>query len=190
MILIEPNVVGSKRISDKYSMKITEVTQKRTPVRIPQGVVTRKMYGTETNVIEKIWGMKRPRSLNNLIVAMEVLWDHYAPKYNVTRKMPDLIFGPGTKYHGRYLSYTVARKPGQAWLIELSPGERNFYVLIHELVHALGPTQHGIKFAEIYHDLLSHKTTREIMSNPLGQMFMTFLKNEYPEFVKRAYRNR
>lgn len=170
-------------------MKITEVTQKRTPVRIPQGVVTRKMYGTETNVIEKIWGMKRPRSLNNLIVAMEVLWDHYAPKYQPNRKIPTLIFGPGTKFNGRYISYTGGNY-GNPDLIELSPGERNFYVLIHELAHALGPTKHGIKFAEIYHDLLSHKTTREIMSNPLGQKFMTFLKNEHPKFVKRAYRNR
>ena len=170
-------------------MKIMELTQKRTPASVPQGIATRKLYGQEKNVMEKIWGMNRPRSLNNLRVALKVLWDHYAPKYNVTKSMPEVVFGPGVKYHGRYLSYTGGDYGGPD-KIELCPGQRNFYVLIHELVHALGPVQHGVKFAEVYHDLLSHKTTKDIMRSPLGQKFMTFLKNEHPEFVKRAYRNR
>jgi len=104
--------------------------------------------------------------------------------------MPEVQFGSGTKYHGRYLSYTIARERGQPWLIELAPGQRNFYVLIHELAHALGPVQHGVKFAEVYHDLLSHETFKDIMSSPLGQKFLTFLKSEHPEFVKKAYRSR
>jgi len=167
-----------------------EITQKRTPASVPQGVATRKLYGAERDVMEKIWGMNRPRSLNNLKVALKVLWDHYAPNYNVTRKMPELRFGPGVKYHGRYLSYTTAQEKGQPWMIELCPGQRNFYVLIHELVHALGPNQHGVKFAEVYHDVLSHETTKDIMGSSLGQKFLTFLKSEHPEFVKKAYRNR
>jgi hypothetical protein len=166
-------------------MKIMEVTQKRTPASVPQGMATRKLYGTESAIIEKIWDMKRPRSLKTLQVAMKVLWDHYAPKYKVRWKMPELRFGPGTKYHGRYLSYTYGME-----YIELAPGERNFYVLIHELVHALGAVQHGVRFAEIYHDLLTHETMRELMDNELGAKFLNFLKNEHPQYVRRAYRNR
>jgi predicted metal-dependent hydrolase len=171
-------------------MIITEIVKPRTPASIPQGVATRKMYGTEKQIIEKIWGMNRPRSLKNIQVAFKLLWDHYSPLYNVYRKMPEVQFGPGTKYRGRYLSYTIARERGQPWLIELAPGQRNFYVLIHELAHALGPVQHGVKFAEVYHDLLSHETFKDIMSSQLGQKFLNFLKSEHPEFVKKAYRSR
>ena len=171
-------------------MKSTEFIKTRTPASVPQAVATRKMYGTEKKIIEQIWGMNRPRSIQSIQIAFKLLWDHYAPLYGVTRKMPDVQFGPGTKYHGRYLSYTIARERGQPWLIELCPGQRNFYVLIHELVHALGPTQHGVRFAEIYHDVLSHDTFKDIMSSPLGLKFSDFLKDDHPQFVKRADRNR
>ena len=177
-------------------MKIMELIQKRTPASIPQGMATRKLYGTEAQIIEKIWGMKRPRSLKALQVAMKVLWDHYAPKYASRKRMPELRFGPGTrmrpaKYRDNrsHVSYTGGDYGGPD-IIEFAPDERNFYVLIHELVHALGAIQHGVRFAQIYHDVLSHETTREIMNTPLGTKFMNFLKNEHPEFVKRAYRNR
>lgn len=177
-------------------MKIMEVIQKRTPPSIPQGMATKRLYQTEADLIEKIWDMKRPRSLKALQVAMKVLWDHYAPKYVPRKKMPILRFGPGTwqgpaknRDYRKYVSYTGGDYGGPE-IIEFAPGERNFYILLHELVHALGAIQHGVRFAQIYHDILSHKTTREIMNTPLGAKFMNFLKSEHPKFVRRAYRNR
>jgi hypothetical protein len=76
--------------------------------------------------------------------------------------------------------------PGQ--VIELAPGERNFYVLIHEMVHAFGPSQHGVRFAAIYHDLLNHDTFREMMATPEGIRFLQYLQQEHPAYVRRAYR--
>ena len=173
-------------------MKINELTEikKRTPAHIPQGMATKKMYGTEAKVLEKLWDMKRPRSYKANATLLKLLWDHYAPLYNVRRAMPDLEYGPGTMFGGRALSYTVTRGNGKPWLIQLAPGERNFYVLVHELVHALGPNNHGVKFAKVYHDLLSHDMFQEFMNKPLGRQFLNFLKSEHPQFVRKAYRNR
>lgn len=170
-------------------MKISEIESKRTPVSIPQGMATKKMYSTEKQIIEKIWGMKRPRSFKSIQAAFDLLWDHYSQEFNVRKPKPLVRFGPGTKYHGRYLSYTMPLKGGMQ-VIELAPGERNFYVLVHELAHALGPYQHGLRFAQIYHDLLSHETFKELMSTELGQQFLQFLKQEHPAYVRKAYRDR
>ena len=75
-------------------------------------------------------------------------------------------------------------------LIELAPGGRNWYVLAHELAHALGPSEHGIGFARVYHDLLNHRTFKTIMSTPRGQEFLEYLRVEHPRQVRRIYRRR
>jgi predicted metal-dependent hydrolase len=166
-------------------MRIQEVTPRRSRAT-KQAMATRRLYQTEAKIIEQIWAMRRPRSLRTLQAALDLLWDHYAPLVGTRRLKPRLRFGPGTRYHGRSFSYTMDTRPGQ--LIELAPDERNFYVLIHELVHAFGPSQHGIRFAQIYHDLLQHDTFREMMSTPEGMRFLDYLRQEHPRYVRRAYR--
>lgn len=167
-------------------MRIQEVTPPRRSAATKQAMATRRLYRREAEIIEQIWDMRRPRSLKTLQAALDLLWDHYAPILGTRTRKPDLRFGPGTQYHGRPLSYTMNTYPGQ--VIELSPRERNFYTLVHELVHALGPSQHGVRFAQVYHDLLSHETFREMMSTPEGIRFLEYLKQEHPQFVRRAYR--
>jgi predicted metal-dependent hydrolase len=61
-------------------------------------------------------------------------------------------------------------------------------VLVHELAHALGAIQHGVRFAQLYHDMLQHDTFKEMMSTEDGQKFMQYLKVEHPKLVRRAYR--
>ncbi len=167
-------------------MRMQEVTPTRRSAATKQAMATRRLYQREGEIIERIWDMRRPRSQKTLQAALDPLWDHYAPILGARTRKPDLRFGPGTMYHGRPLSYTMNTCPGQ--VIELAPSERNFYVLIHELVHALGPSQHGVRFSRVYHDLLSHETFREMMSTPEGIRFLEYLKQEHPRFVRRAYR--
>lgn len=167
-------------------MYTSEVVERPRSISTKQGMATRNLYKSESDMIEQIWGMRRPRSMVALQTALDMLWEHYAAVVNSRRRKPDLRFGPGTKYHGRSLSYTVDTDPGQ--VIELAPGERNFYVLIHELAHALGPSQHGLRFAQIYHDVLSHRTFREMMSSPEGQRFLQYLQHDHPRQVRRIYR--
>lgn len=167
-------------------MRMREVQTPRRTAATKQAMATRRLYRTEAEIIEKIWDMRRPRSLKTLQAALDLLWDHYAPILGARMRKPTLRFGPGTQYHGRPLSYTMNTYPGQ--VIELAPSERNFYVLIHELTHALGPSQHGVRFAQIYHDVLSHDTFREMMATPEGIRFLEYLRQEHPRYVRRAYR--
>lgn len=167
-------------------MRFEEIKKPRSAAT-KQAMATRTLYKKEVDIIERIWAMRRPRSLKTLQAALDLLWDHYAPLVGTRRIKPELRFGSGTKYHGRYYSYTMDTHPGQ--VIELAPGERNFYVLIHELVHAFGPSQHGVRFAEIYHDLLQHDTFKEMMTTPEGQKFLIYLSQEHPKFVRKAYRS-
>lgn len=168
-------------------MRMQEVSPTRRSAATKQAMATRRLYQRETEIIERIWAMRRPRSQKTLQAALDLLWDHYAPQVGTRRLKPDLRFGPGTRYHGHNYSYTMDTHPGQ--VIELAPGERNFYVLIHELVHAFGPSQHGVRFAAIYHDLLNHDTFREMMATPEGIRFLQYLQQEHPAYVRRAYRS-
>lgn len=165
-------------------MRYNDIKPKRS-VATKQMMATRRLYDTEVKLIEKVWDMRRPRSLKSLQATLDLLWDHYGGKPG---RKPTLRFGPGTKYHGTYYSFTRDTSPGQE--IELAPGQRNFYVLIHEMVHALGPSQHGLRFAEVYRDLLRHDTFHDMMSTPEGELFLHYLDFEHPYHVRRAYKNR
>lgn len=169
-------------------MRAQEFESSKRTVATKQAMVTRRLYAKERDVIEKIWDMRRRRSLKALQAALDLLWDYYAKKVGTRRSKPQLRLGPGTAYHGRNLSYTMNTYPGQ--VIELAPTEQNFYVLVHELTHALGPDQHGRRFAAIYRDLLSHDTFKQIMSSQQGQEFLRYLEQDHPQFVRKAYRNR
>ena len=80
------------------------------------------------------------------------IWEEegYTGKYYGTKAkpIPPVVSGKGTKYNGRYYSYFDGQK------IELARTERKKYVLIHEMVHALGYDKHDRKFVEKYFDLL------------------------------------
>ena len=156
-------------------------------VATKQAMATRSLYRNE-DLIEQIWDMKRPRSLPALQTALDMLWDHYSKILGARMIKPELQFGTGVKYHGRYLSFTQSLDRGQR--IVLAPGERNLYVLVHELSHALGPSEHGVRFAQVYHDLLNHKTFKKMMQTPAGKQFLEYLRVEHPRQIRRIYRNR
>jgi predicted metal-dependent hydrolase len=164
-------------------MQLHKVKKPRS-VATKQAMVTRRLYRNECELIEKIWHMRRPRGLRSLQHKLDLLWKHHGGKSN---RKPQLRFGPGTPYHGRCLSYTMDTRPGQ--VIELAPGERNFYVLAHELAHALGPSQHGIRFAKIYRDLLCHHTFWDLMATPQGELFLHYLEREHAYHVRKAYKD-
>mgnify|MGYP003341760735 CR=1 FL=1 len=171
---------------ERETKQATESARPRT-VATKQAMTTSRLYRNE-DLIEQVWDMKRPRSLQALQAALDLLWDHYAERLGTRMLRPELQFGPGTKYHGRHISYTQSLDRGQKTV--LAPGERNFYVLVHELSHALGPSEHGIRFARVYHDLLNHDTFKTIMSTPRGQEFLEYLRVEHPRQVRRIYRRR
>lgn len=168
------------------NMRLFELTNKPRSVATKQAIATKRMYGTEKRLLEKIWDLKRPRNIKVLQATLDMLWKYFGGRPS---RKPELRFGPGTKFHGRYLSYNDNTGKGGQY-IELAPGERNFYVLLHELAHALGPEQHGLKFAQIYHELLKHDSFQDMIASPEGELFLHYLDVEHPYWVRRAYRNK
>ena len=151
-----------------------------------RALVTRALYHHEAQIMERIPGMVREYSQKQLQKQLDLLWAY--SKYYTRRPKPILRFGPGAR-HGRYhLSYTQDIEHGQ--VIEMAPGGRNLYVLVHELSHALGPSEHGVRFAQVYHDLLNHKTFKKMMQTPAGKQFLEYLRVEHPRHIRRIYRNR
>ncbi len=61
---------------------------------------------------------------------------------------PEIMAGTGTKQSGRYLSYCQGHR------IVLARHERNRLVLLHELIHAVGFTTHGVGFRKRYFKVL------------------------------------
>lgn len=66
------------------------------------------------------------------------------------KPMPAVVAGKGTKYNGRYYSYCDGKR------VELARNERKKFVLIHEMVHALGYDDHDEDFVDKYFELLDH----------------------------------
>ena len=66
------------------------------------------------------------------------------------RPMPAVVAGKGTRYNGRYYSYCDGER------VELARNERKKFVLIHEMVHALGYGDHDEAFVDKYFELLDH----------------------------------
>lgn len=73
-----------------------------------------------------------------------------------TDPLPKVIAGRGTLYHGRLYSYY------EDGLIVLARNQRQSFVLIHELVHALGYDDHDAPFQRRYRDLLRRYLPREM----------------------------
>lgn len=66
------------------------------------------------------------------------------------KPMPAVVAGKGTKYNGRYYSYCDGKR------VELARSERKKFVLIHEMVHALGYDDHDEEFVDKYFELLDY----------------------------------
>ena len=52
-------------------MKIYEIKSKPRSVATKQAMATRRLYDTEIKLIEKIWDMRRPRSLKALSLQID-----------------------------------------------------------------------------------------------------------------------
>ena len=124
-------------------MSITKSQRKRT-------LDTRRLYK-----FEKEWFRGEP---NLPIKALQELaydiWKEagYTGYYHgdKVRPMPTVVAGKGTKYNGRYYSYCDGER------VELARNERKKFVLIHEMVHALGYGDHDEAFVDKYFELLDH----------------------------------
>lgn len=144
-------------------------------LRSKRAAITNRLYKFEEKNIETIGVLKKRRSLNSLQTIYKRLWNRYNEV--LTRRMPALRFGPGCMDLGRPLSYTYGFE-----YIELCPGQRNLAVLIHELVHALGCTQHGKLFSARYWKILEPILRGNKQSNRVEQELLL----NHPKFVRRV----
>lgn len=111
-----------------------------------RGVLTKRLYKFEREYLNSIKPISRILDLPTLTNIAQRTWQkHYTGK----RKLPVIRFGPGCLDLGRPMSYTEGFS-----LIELCPKQRHILTLMHELVHAMGPTHHGINFTKKYYSLL------------------------------------
>lgn len=72
------------------------------------------------------------------------------------RRMPKTLYvsgGRGTPHGNRLFSY--CQKLGTEVRIVLARPQRNLFVLLHEMAHALGPHDHNRQFARLHLDLLT-----------------------------------
>ena len=124
-------------------MNITKSQRKRT-------LDTRRLYK-----FEKEWFRGEP---NLPIKALQELaydiWKEagYTGYYHgdKVRPMPTVVAGKGTRYNGRYYSYCDGER------VELARGERKKFVLIQEMVHALGYGDHDEDLADKSFELLDY----------------------------------
>lgn len=81
-------------------------------------------------------------------------------------QIPPIVAGRGDLYNGRLYSYYDGLR------IVLARNERRKYVLIHEMVHALGHDDHDAKFVKKYQNLLKryNSDVREDAISELGRL--------------------
>lgn len=124
-------------------MSITKSQRKRT-------LDTRRLYK-----FEKEWFRGEPNLPMKALQELAYdIWKEagYTGYYHgdKVRPMPTVVAGKGTKYNGRYYSYCDGER------VELARNERKKFVLIHEMVHALGYGDHDEAFVDKYFELLDH----------------------------------
>ena len=122
-------------------MKISEMSADQNSHE--RGVDTRRLYHFEIKYFRgtdasKVLPMKTLRRLASRI------WK----KYGKNKPLPWIAAGKGTYYGKLWLSYS------QGDYIQLSRNQRNFLVLIHELIHSMGYDDHDKRFIKIYLKLL------------------------------------
>jgi len=159
-------------------MKLSEIVKKRISLPHRRGVMTRRVYRFEEKYLSTLKELNKQRSLRELTAVAESLWKKY---YRGKRKMPTIRFGAGDCSLGYPLSYTEGYST-----IELCPGQQNLMVMIHELTHAIGPSQHGIAFTRAYvnilDDFIDDEEVRQKIYDDLitkhGQIYRRLYKNE------------
>lgn len=124
-------------------MSITKSQRKRT-------LDTRRLYK-----FEKEWFRGEPNLPMKALQELAYdIWKEagYTGYYHgdKVRPMPTVVAGKGTRYNGRYYSYCDGER------VELARNERKKFVLIHEMVHALGYGDHDEAFVDKYFELLDH----------------------------------
>jgi hypothetical protein len=161
-------------------MRVTEITKRESESqRVRQlgarrGVMTRRIYGYEKTYLETIEKLNRPRDLGSLQRLAKKIWAEF---YHGNRKIPEIRFGPGTLELGYPLSYTLGYS-----LIELCPGQRNVVTLVHELVHAIGPSQHGANFAQLY-----YKVLEKYLPVAIRKKVYQYLVKEHSQLMRKVY---
>lgn len=104
---------------------------------------TRRLYK-----FEKEWFRgEADVSMKTLQDLAKAIWKEELP-WNSNKPIPKVVAGKGTKYNGRYYSYYDGER------IVIARSERKKFVLVHEMVHALGHDDHDEDFVEQYFDLL------------------------------------
>jgi len=122
-------------------MKISEMSAEQNSYE--RGVDTRRLYRFEAKYFRgtdasKVLPMKTLRRLANRI------WK----KYGKGKPLPWVAAGKGTYYGKLWLSYS------QGDYIQLARNQRNFLVLIHELIHSMGYDDHDRLFIKTYLKIL------------------------------------
>ena len=107
-----------------------------------RAVITRRFYLFEEECIP----MGPDVSIYRLRRLAKRIW---RDNTNRRDRCPEIIAGNGTKQSGRWISYCEGRCK-----IVLARHERRTPVLIHEMVHALGPETHGKRFEKRYFALM------------------------------------
>jgi len=121
-----------------------------TKSRLKRTLDTRRLYK-----FEKEWFRGEPNLPMKVLQELaRDIWKEagYAGHYygDKVKRMPAVVAGKGTKYSGRYYSYCDGRR------VELARSERKKFVLIHEMVHALGYDDHDEDFVDKYFELLDY----------------------------------
>ncbi len=121
-----------------------------TKSRLKRTLDTRRLYKFEKEWFrgEPNLPMKALQELANDIWKEAGYTGHYYG--SKVKRMPAVVAGKGTKYNGRYYSYCDGER------VELARSERKKFVLIHEMVHALGYDHHDEEFVDKYFELLDH----------------------------------
>ena len=115
-------------------------------IRARQAALTREWYAYERKNIKP--GLDTP--IAKLRELGERVWRENTGRRD---RCPTIIAGKGIKQSGRYLSYCEGRSK-----IVFARHERRIPVLIHEMVHALGPETHGRRFRRLFFDLMKRYT--------------------------------
>lgn len=101
---------------------------------------TRRLYAFE----EKFFRGSKQLPIGKLKLLAARIWK----REGIRRPLPPIVAGKGMRYLGRYYSYFDGKQ------VVLARSERRAFVLIHELVHAMGFDYHNSSFVERYFELL------------------------------------
>lgn len=107
---------------------------------------TRFLYRLEDTTLRYNSYANADRSMKFLRDLADKVWAAEAP---AGRRKPTITADDGVLHGGRAMSYCLGFTE-----IVLARSQRNVLVLLHELVHALGPIIHGPKFIRLYFKLL------------------------------------